>query len=133
VSLSDFAQRQRSTENAANPYRGMRAYTKWTRVKKGTAVPGTGRGGVGELDFEAGWDDSLTEGHGPAEFQLGEDGKCYVHGCVDGGAVGSVIFYLPPGLRPPYKRQFKQATTNPAISADVEVDVDGAVRFLWFG
>lgn len=94
--------------------------------------PETGWWNVGveeeqEIPFEGSWGNYDGVGYAPASWYLSEDGESRLRGAVDGGNEGDVIFYLPEEMWPEYKQVFTCAIVDDIGTANISIDIDGAV------
>jgi len=95
--------------------------------------PETGWWNVGEeepheIPFEDAWGNYGND-YAPASWYLSTNGETRLRGVVDGGDEGTIMFYLPEEVWPEYKQVFTCALVDELGTANVSVDVDGAVRF----
>lgn len=87
---------------------------------------------VGDADwdtgFQNGWS-NLGGSYPPLSYHMSGEGKVYIRGAVDGGAIGSVIFTLPEGFWPEYVEVFIVAAIGGG-SCQVEISTTGDVSFV---
>jgi len=103
-----------------------------SELRKPEILPETGWWNVGEeepqeIPFEGTWGNYGND-YAPTSWYLSTNGETRLRGVVDGGNEGSIIFYLPEEVWPEYKQVFTCALVDTDGTANVSVDVDGAVR-----
>lgn len=99
-------------------------------------IPETGwhKIGVSEayaIGFTNSWAAANDVDEAEPAFYVSESGEARFRGKVDGGAVGTIMFVLPPEARPEYREKY--TCSMEGGWANVEVDQNGNVTLVEFG
>lgn len=87
---------------------------------------------VGDPDWDTGFQNgwgNVGDPYPPLSYHLSDEGKVYIRGAVDGGALGTVIFTLPDGFWPEYNEVFIVAAVGGG-SCQVEISTTGDVTYV---
>lgn len=98
-------------------------------ARLGVGVDWRAIGSPGEVPFENSWTNYGT--YADAAFSRDALGIVRLRGLVTGGSLGTTIFTLPEGYRPPLAEIFAVSSNNSI--GRVDVGVSGVVRLVYVG